>query len=467
MMRFSLAAALLILTAAVIVTPARAARRVAPEQFLISFWCAPPPAETTLERYQEIAAPGFNAVLPPCVGPVTPALNQKLLELCGQTGLKAIVEDARLSAPEGAGGTADLDTALDGVVSDYARSPALLGYFLQDEPSAAKFPRLAALTRGLRARDPRRLAYVNLFPNYATPAQLGASSYPEYVRQFRDTVRPKLLSFDHYALVGAGERSTYFENLEVIRRESLRADVPFAAILLSTPHGPYRDPSEADLRWQVYTALAYGARGILYFTYWTPHDETWHFHNGILDEQGHRTAHYEQIRRLNGELNALAPTLARLRSIGVYHVGSLPVGTHLLPAGGAVREVQGGDVVVGLFREPRRVGISFGSRPPPPLIRGEPGPEYVLLVNRDPRRPARLRVALQPEFAGMAEISRRSGREGRTELPDLIAQNSFTVHLAPGDGRLFALVERPREEWPTPRRGIGVSVGGVSVGVGR
>jgi hypothetical protein len=275
-----------------------------------------------------------------------------------------------------------------------------------------------------------------------------------------ETVQPRLLSFDHYALVGAGERPTYFENLEVIRREARRAQTPFAAILLVTPHGPYRDPTEAELRWQVYTALAYGARGILYFTYWTPRDPTWNFYNGILDEHGRRTVHYEQVQRLNAELHALAPTLARLRSEGVYHAGGLPVGTRSLPAGSTVRAVRGGDAVVGLFREPRRVEIRFNAA-------AAPEPEYLLLVNRDPRRAARLRVELRPEIAGIAEVSRRSGREGRLQLPESIAANSFSIRLAPGDGRLFALVERRREEWPAPERGFGVSVGGIRVGIGR
>jgi hypothetical protein len=437
--------------------PVHAVRWVVPERFLISFWCAPPPGETTLERYQEIAGAGFNAVLPPCAGPITPELNRRILELCAQTGLKAIVSDPRLGSGDERTGSSGLDATLDTVVADYAKSPALLGYFLGDEPSAGQFPRLALLDNGLRARDPKHLPYVNLFPNYATAAQLGTTTYPAYVRQFLETVRPKLLSFDHYALVGPGERPTYFENLEVIRRETLRAEVPFSAILLATPHGPYRDPSEADLRWQVYTSLAYGARGILYFTYWTPRDETWHFHNGILDERGHRTAHYEPVRRLNGELNALAPTLVRLRSTGVYHTGGLPIGTSSLPAGGTVREVRGGEAVVGLFREPRRVRIGFNMAVPPE-------PEYLLLVNRDPRQPVRLRVSLRPEITGIAEISRRSGREGRPELPDGIPDNVFNLRLDPGDGRLFALIERPREGWPTPRRGVGVSIGGVSVG---
>src|SRR5207244_2972091 len=96
-----------------------------------------------------------------------------------------------------------------------------------------------------------------------------------------------------------------------------------------------------------------------------------------------------------------------------------------------------------------------------------PEPEYLLLANRDPHHPAHLRVALRPEITGIAEVSRRSGREGRLATPDSIAENVYTVRLAPGDGRLFALAEQPREDWPTPRGRIGVSVGGVSVGAGR
>ena len=81
------------------------------------------------------------------VGPITPELNRRILELCSQTGLKAIVQDPRLGAAGAAGESAELDAALDTVVGEYGKSPALLGYFLQDEPQASQFPRLAALDR--------------------------------------------------------------------------------------------------------------------------------------------------------------------------------------------------------------------------------------------------------------------------------------------------------------------------------
>jgi hypothetical protein len=36
------------------------------------------------------------------------------------------------------------------------------------------------------------------------------------------------------------------------------------------PFSSHYDPTEAQLRWQIYTSIAYGARGVMYFCYQTP-----------------------------------------------------------------------------------------------------------------------------------------------------------------------------------------------------
>ena len=72
-------------------------------------------------------------------------------------------------------------------------------------------------------------------------------------------------------------------------------------IILVTPHGNYRNPNEAELRWQVYTTLCYGATGISYFTYWGPRQWT-----GNIIDDGKRTPHYAMVRRINRCVKALA-----------------------------------------------------------------------------------------------------------------------------------------------------------------
>lgn len=67
---------------------------------------------------------------------------------------------------------------------------ACWGYSLSDEPRTAAFPALAARVASLREQKPGRLGYINLFPNYAGPGQMGANSYEEYLRNFVETVKP-------------------------------------------------------------------------------------------------------------------------------------------------------------------------------------------------------------------------------------------------------------------------------------
>src|SRR4051812_47409742 len=68
----------------------------APQQhFEIGFWLGPPEKFTTLERYREIKEANFTLAFPPLYTPA-PALNHKILDLCQQVGLKAILADERM-----------------------------------------------------------------------------------------------------------------------------------------------------------------------------------------------------------------------------------------------------------------------------------------------------------------------------------------------------------------------------------
>lgn len=260
--------------------------------FIISAWCGP---EGNLERYKEYAECGFNLVLGGDAA------------LAKAVGIKAIV----------GGGPAD--------VPKYADDPTVVGIFLSDEPQTARFAELGELCRAIREANPRYIPYINLLPTYASPEQLGSPTYEEHVRKYIETCKPPFVSWDHYALYGSCERPDYFENLEIVCRQCRAARIPFVQIILSVPHFAYRDPDEADLRWQVYTTLAYGAKGIIYFTYVTPTDGGW-YRNAIITEKGERSDKYEYVRRLNRKLNVLAPLLIGLDGVRVAHTAPLPAG---------------------------------------------------------------------------------------------------------------------------------------------
>ena len=266
---------------------------------------------------------------------------------------------------------------LDALIARVRHHPALYDYYITDEPSATNFPALGRLVAYLRERDPAHLAYINLFPTYASNEQLGTkgdvvTAYREHLRQYVDIVKPGLISYDHYQFAVKGDNDQdYFLNLAMIRRAALDAGLPFLNIVQAcTWTRSMRVPTADEVRYLVYTTLAYGAQGISYYVYCCAN------HTGaVAHADGTPTPLYHALKTLNREFVAIATELQPLRSVGVYHAGMLPPGTEPLPAGAAVtldppvarqdyrspERVRG--VVLGLFAPVRTLTAPWVVRP--------------------------------------------------------------------------------------------------------
>ena len=378
------------------------------KKFPITYWCGPPVLEATEERYRQIAEAGFTHASPP-YDPDLPLLNatnnRKVLDLCKQFELPLNVSDFRMV--ELLAGRADLDATLDALVADYGRHPALESYYVIDEPGADKFELLGKIRDGLHARDPQHFAYINLFPNYATPAQLQTSSYEEHLDRYLEQVRPAMLSYDHYHFFkGEGEkdRPGWFDNLEIARRKALEHNIPLLVIVLVVEHGSYRNLTEAEIRWEVFQALAYGAGRLSYFTYWTPFqcdDAYWKWKNGMVSVEGELTEHYYQVQRINRDLQALGSRLVGQRSLAVYHSGSETESVTPFRSHGALQSIAGGRVTLGFF---------------------EGG--WLLVVNKEWDRPTTVNLG----FAPGTRLWRVETAGGREEAVDLGA-GPYSVSL--------------------------------------
>ena len=304
------------------------------DRFLISLWYDPVvPVETFPQRYQEIADANFTVVMGG-FGATTASLTTAQLAASEAAGLKVIAA--------GAAG-----------INSYNGSNALWGYQLKDEPSANEFPYLANWTKTIAKSHPGKLRFINLLPSCPT-WQMNASSYDEYVGTFVDEVKPDVLCMDSYPNFavppdGPIGRDSYRSNLATLRKHALRVgNLPFWNFFgVQTVFGGEPDPTEAMIRWQVFTSVAYGAKGILYFCYW----------GGILEtvkpvDSPNATGtlvlnqHYDHAKRTNSHVLAYADHLLTAKSTGVwtvtpptssYHHGDLP-GT-LVPAAGVTPSV--------------------------------------------------------------------------------------------------------------------------------
>ncbi len=359
-------------------------------------WYSIPEENISLERFQELKEAGFNVNLS-SVGSFDKALAS--LDYGEQTGVKIVFS------------CHDMWEDPEGTAAKVKDHPALFGYSLGDEPNNARFPVLADMADRLRSVDPDHVIYVNLFPNYAPDEVLG-STYPEHVRKYIEEVRPPLVSFDFYPVTEDGIRERWWENLEVISRESAAAGLPFWAFALSTAHKPYPIPTMASLRLQFYTDLAYGAQGLQYFTYWNPVPGTWDFHDAPIDLDGNRTPVYDLVKAMNAELQARADIFVGDKVLQVRHTGeTVPPGvTPLtdLPEPLTALDTHGKGAVVSLLENG--------------------GFRYLMLVNRS------LDEGFDYDIAFARKVE-RVGRDGKAfKVP---AKGTQTFHLEEGDCAIF------------------------------
>jgi hypothetical protein len=238
-----------------------------------------------------------------------------------------------------------------------------------------------------------------------------------------------VLSMDHYPIFkpDADGRDAYCANLDVMRTYSLERNIPFWNFFNTMPFGPHTDPTEAQLRWQIYTSIAYGAKGVLYFCYYTPFSAEFPKGGAIIGRDDRRTRHYDQARRINEQIKNLGPTLMQLTSIGVYRVGPEDDPAHVL-AGTPIKNLVRArhdpkpDYLVGVFQH-------------------ADGRRAVLLNNYRFAYTAWPTVEFDSDPAQVIEVDRSSGMEIAVidDSPDM---DGLQLSLDAGEGRLFLLPNR-------------------------
>lgn len=351
--------------------------------------------------------------MPPCnEASPTEAQNRQILDAAAQSGVPVIIRDDRIQqALDDPSSRAQL---LDAVVLAYSAYPALSGYYVYDEVPPEMIDDAAAVVAGLRARDPRHPGFVSVFPDYAP-----IPDYNGYLRDFVRQIRPAALIYNYYPFFGDGtDRTGFFVNLASVRRVALDSSTPFWLFVQLTEHLGYRRASEIEKRWQVLQSLAYGARGVLYFTYWsflTPDFP----HPGVIDPTtGLPTAHYAEVRRVNALARAFGGQLAPARSRAVFHNGPLPLGTVPRPPRAPIYFPSRAPITTGMFDTARY--------------------RYTMLANRDYR--ASVSTAAVLSF-GKTRPQRLDVASGRWVPVRPVGKQKHSVTialtLAPAAGALF------------------------------
>ena len=173
------------------------------------------------------------------------------------------------------------------------------------------------------------------------------------------------------------------------------------------PHASYRDVTYGELSWQTFHALAFGARGISYFAYWTPSrvpdNLAYRFRKGII-EGGLPTEHYDHVSKLNRHLRSVAAQVEGMQSVALWDSESNFGGDGPPPP---IRSLSGPKSSVGMFASPA-------------------GKRAAIIVNQNYRKAAGLSLELASGTS--AELFDRDSESW--------APLRNPIQLAPGDAAL-------------------------------
>jgi hypothetical protein len=329
---------------------------------------------------------------------------------------------------------------LDRLIDKVKKHRALEAYYIKDEPSAGEFGKYAELVAYLHKKDPARLAYINLLPIYASETQLGILSntfdktkikypahlhgvgledknilvYLEHLRRFITIVKPDLISYDHYNLFESGDGQQYFLNLALISQVAKEAKIPFMNYVQAGKYlKDWRLPTAKEIRFQVYTTLAYGGKGISYFTYWGSEAE------GGLYRDGKQSRLAIDVGAINSEIHKLSPALISLNSKGVYHTEPLPLGGEKIPNDSPVKILSKGEFVLGLFGKAKKT-TTF------------------MIANRNSKDKQKAEIQVNIAGKRLQELDRKTGKW--IKVVNLSLARKIKLTLEPADGRLFRVI---------------------------
>ncbi len=303
----------------------------------------------------------------------------------------------------------------------FSHVPGVGGIYILDEPYNANA--YASVFKPIKEVMPYADVHLNFLPLHAYP---NAKVYAAQMNDLYQLTGGRLdyLMYDRYPFTWADrwmDEAGWLQNLDVVRELGLKTGAKTGTFILSISSETYnyRRPEGTEIRYMMYTALAYGYKQIAYFCWETPTEfSNKDFGPAIVDREGNPTEIYEPVKEVNNEALMLGPTLMQLDSVDAYIVGSSCGYDNALPDDFFLQPNAGANLVISHMRNP------------------ETGEDYAFVVNRN--RYSEQTVILTPADY-IVSIQEVSNQTGSLENVTRNADGTYSVTLRAGAGKLFKM----------------------------
>ena len=280
------------------------------------------PYARTEDHIREVAECGVDFIV--CM-----ADDRSALDLFHKYGIGAIVSGILPGWWGGDGQNAGKMAAwnpiekYEAAAATFRDHPAIWGIDVGDEPSALDFPHYGKVIDYVDRAFPNQFPYINLYPNYAsvsqnsaeeTVNQLGTTTYAEHIRRYCECVPLDYLCYDFYLY--SINVSLHYENLRTVANACRNTGRSMWIVLQVNSNDPAYWITENNLRFQAYTAMAFGAENII----WGCYTAGW-WNNQVLDGEGNKTRQYDRLKKINAEIRTIGEEYMKYRRVSTHFVG--------------------------------------------------------------------------------------------------------------------------------------------------
>lgn len=338
------------------------------------------------------------------------------------------------------------DEKLVALVKEFRSTyPGNIGFSIGDESYLRDFEKLGEALDLVRQAAPDAIVHTAMGGMDWGKPELwisGSGAYEKYVDEVIRLVKPDVLMFNMYPFYRKGLATHFFRNLDVVTTKAEEAGIPcwnwLQGFAFEEKFGPHHAPSESEINLQAFVSLAYGCKGLSYWTYashWYPYREC------IISESGAVSPIGQNIRSVLPEIRTVGERMKRLQKRKVFYcpaafkssegwVSHCPIGTRRFTSGAIkdIREVQVSDGKWGFLLS------SFD---------GGNGDEYLMVVNcshgyQKSAADTRKAITIMFDYT-VNDIERLNRRTGRFESIPLYVHTLRHHFLDGGTGDLFRI----------------------------
>ncbi len=391
------------------------------ENIMLSAFWPPTPDYINDEQYRLMADAGINWVMGSGEETLATVENQKkMLALCEKYGIKLIANDSSLGSEL----SGKSEEYVASQVEKYFDYSALGGFFIEDEPYNPN--EYLDIYTNLKKAFPDGYMHLNFFTSAAYISdELYKGQMNDWCRLCAANGYPvDYLIYDRYPFglqPGTMDRNGFYSNIRAVHDVGLENDVRTGTYIQTVKQSVlFRRPTASELRYEMYSSLAFGFKQLSFFTWFTPVNRNEPFEDGIISPTGVPNEHYEYIKEINHEILAIGSTLVKCDALEIYLNGKDTYGQPSIPD----------DFFVQPQKNDQSYTVSF-------LKHKETGRNYLMVVNNDYTNASEVDLTFDSSITSLSSVSRTDG----SLVPVELEGGALHLDLAAGDAAFFALPE--------------------------